>query len=110
MEADRLAAAAVQGMLKLNVAQGIADSLNVGEFMGRCMIDVGKFARQPNCPVDDWCAARLHGLCRALSMLPQAARLPPQNLNLPFLRPICVSPYQGGSRGTGHGRGSGSGA
>ena len=45
-----------QELLKLNVAQGLQDTVNSQTFMGRCVIDIGKFSKTPNVPVDDWCA------------------------------------------------------
>ena len=47
----------MQGLLKINVAEGIADTFGAGEFMGRCNIDIAKFASQPNRPEESWCAA-----------------------------------------------------
>ena len=48
---------AAQELLKINVAQGLQDTVNSQSFMGRCVIDIGKFSKTPNTPVDDWCAA-----------------------------------------------------
>ena len=45
---------AVQGMLKVNVAEGIADTFGASEIMGRCNIDIAKFASQPNRPLESW--------------------------------------------------------
>jgi len=45
-----------QELLKINVAQGLQDTVNSQTFMGRCVIEIGKFSKTPNEPIDDWCA------------------------------------------------------
>ena len=54
--------AMVQELLKINVAQGLQDTVNSQTFMGRCVIDIGKFSKTPNESVDDWVCRRC--LCR----------------------------------------------
>ena len=53
----RLGVATAQELLKINVAQGLQDTVNSQTFMGRCVIEIGRFAKAPNEPIDDWCAA-----------------------------------------------------
>ena len=47
-----------QELLKINVAQGLQDTVNSQTFMGRCVIEIGKFSKTPNEPIDDWCEPR----------------------------------------------------
>ena len=40
------------------MAQGLQDTVNSQTFMGRCVIEIGKFSKTPNEPIDDWCALK----------------------------------------------------
>ena len=55
----KIVCAATQELLKINVAQGLQDTVNSQTFMGRCVIDINKFSKTPNVPVDDWYALSL---------------------------------------------------